>query len=41
MIWYSVDIRCDGFLIAFMKKRHTNLPNSKNLKAWVSIFMAE
>ena len=35
MIWYSVDIRCDGFLIAFMKSRDANLATSTNLRARV------
>ena len=25
MIWYTVDIRCDGFLITFMKSRAVNI----------------
>ena len=40
MIWYSVDIRCDGFFITVIKSRDANLPNNTNLKACVSMFMA-
>ena len=41
MIWYSVDIRCDEFLITFMKSRDAKLPNNTNLEASASILMAE